>query len=111
MIRLVSKVTLPPATMRIETDPAEIAKAQAQRAQFDANARWLQAHAREIYSQNRGRFFCIAGQELFTADTGEAAIAAARSRHPDDHGFFFGSFLSKSRFESDADPRRVVRLR
>jgi hypothetical protein len=75
--------------MRIETDPEEIARANAQRAQFDANARWLQEHAHEVYSQNRGRFFCIAGQELFTADTMEAAIAAARSKHPDDHGYFF----------------------
>jgi hypothetical protein len=88
MIRVIPGGPPPPVAISIVTDPEEVAKAQRQHEQFDRNARWLQEHAHEVYSQNRGRYFCVAGQELFVADTGEAARAAARAKHPDDQGYF-----------------------
>src|SRR5213596_2506687 len=72
----------------VVTDPEEIRAARAQRERFDRNAAWLQANADRVYRENRGRCICIAGEELFVADTAEAALAAAAAKHPDDNGRF-----------------------
>jgi hypothetical protein len=77
-----------PIVMEEVTDPAELAAARARRAQFDRNAAWLQAHAAEVYPYHRGKFICIAGQELFVADTPGEAFAAATAAHPEDQGCF-----------------------
>ncbi len=69
-------------------DPEELAKARQQRKQFDRNAAWLQTHISEIYSQHRGKCICIAGEELFVANTAKEAIALATMAHPDDDGWF-----------------------
>jgi hypothetical protein len=79
----------PDMTMEIVTDPVELAKARAQRERFDRNAAWLQAHAHEVYPKCRGKFMCIAGEELFIGETVQEAIAAATAAHPDDDGRFF----------------------
>ena len=81
-----------PVVMEDVTDPEELAKAQAQRERFDRNSAWLQAHVAEIYSRYRGKCICIAGEELFVADTpeevlelgGEPIAAAARVLDPAD---------------------------
>jgi hypothetical protein len=77
-----------PITMEIITDPAELAPALAQRKQFDRNAAWLHAHAAEIYPKHRGKCVCIAGEELFVADTAREAAALATTAHPEDTGRF-----------------------
>jgi hypothetical protein len=68
------------------TDPVERAKNRASWERYHRNADWLQAHAHEVYSQNRGKFICIAGQELFVADTAEGAVGLAQAAHPEDDG-------------------------
>jgi hypothetical protein len=78
----------PAVIMEEVTDPDEIAKAQAQRARFDRNWAWFQARVPEIYSQHRGKCICIAGEELFTADTPQEALALATAAHPEDEGRF-----------------------
>jgi hypothetical protein len=85
MIRVALDRPSPPITMEIVSDPVEIAKMNALHAQAEKNAAWLQAHAQEVYS-HRGKYFCVAGQELFVADTFQDVIAAARAKHPDDQG-------------------------
>jgi hypothetical protein len=70
------------------TDPEELAKARTQRARFDRNTAWLQAHAAKVYPRYRGKCICIAGEELFVADTPEEVLALAKAAHPDDDGFF-----------------------
>jgi hypothetical protein len=70
------------------TDPAELAKAQAQRERFERNFAWFQAHAKEIYQQYRGKSVCIAGQELFVADSSAEAWALGEAAHPEDDGSF-----------------------
>jgi hypothetical protein len=70
------------------TDPAELAKARAQRVRFDRNTAWLQAHAAEVYPRYRGKCICIAGEELFVADTPEEVLTLAKAAHPDDDGYF-----------------------
>ena len=46
----------------------------------------VQAHAASAYSQHRGKHICIAGEELFTGDTAEEALALARAAYPEDDG-------------------------
>lgn len=70
------------------TDPEELNKARRQRERFDRNAAWLQAHISEVYTQHRGKYICIAGEELFVADTAKEVIAQATAAHPDDDGWF-----------------------
>ncbi|MEK6287717.1 MAG: hypothetical protein AABO57_18525 [Acidobacteriota bacterium] len=68
------------------TDPEELAKARAQDERFDRNSAWLQAHIPEVYSRHRGKCICVAGEELFVADTPEEVLAQARAAHPEDNG-------------------------
>jgi hypothetical protein len=77
-----------PIVMEEVTDPAELAKARARRERFDRNAAWLQAHAAEVYPRYRGKCICIAGEELFVADTPEEVLALASAAHPEDDGRF-----------------------
>jgi hypothetical protein len=75
--------------MEVVTDPVELAKARAQREKFDRNWAWLQAHTQEAYADaNRGRYICIAGEELFVADSAPEAERLGRAKHPDDDGSF-----------------------
>jgi len=67
----------PKIIMEEVTDPQELAEARAQRELFDRNADWLQAHASEVYTKYRGKVICIAGEELFAADSAKEAIALA----------------------------------
>jgi hypothetical protein len=75
-------------TMYEVTDPQELAEARLRREQFDRNYAWLQAHVSEVYAQYRGKCVCIAGEELFVADSPHEAMAQARAAHPDDAGWF-----------------------
>ena len=69
-------------------DPEELAKARAEREHFDRNSAWLQVHAAEVYAHYRGKCICVAGEELFVADTPEEAHALATAAHPEDDGSF-----------------------
>ena len=51
------------------TDPGELNKARVQDERFERNFAWFQAHAKEIFAQNRGKYIGIAGQRPFTSDT------------------------------------------
>jgi hypothetical protein len=77
-----------PIVMEEVTDLQELLKARQQREQFDRNSAWLQAHIAEVYSKHRGKCVCVAGEELFVADTVKEAIAQATTAHPDDKGWF-----------------------
>jgi hypothetical protein len=85
---MTSSKTASPVMMEVLTDPAELARSRARRKQFDRNAAWLQAHASEVYARNRGKCICIAGQELFVADSPQEALALGNAAHPDDEGSF-----------------------
>ena len=79
---------IPAVVMEEVTDPEELVKARAQDERFDRNFAWLQAHAAEVYTRYRGKCICIAGEELFVADTPEEALALATAAHPEDDGRF-----------------------
>ncbi len=68
------------------TDPEEIAKARAQHESYNRNLAWLNAHFKEVYTRHRGKFICVAGEELFVAATPKKVIALAKSAHPEDDG-------------------------
>lgn len=75
-----------PLVMVEVTDPAEIARIAKQRERFRKNSDWLQAHVPQVYAQHRGKCICVAGQELFVANTGPEVVAMARKVHPEDDG-------------------------
>jgi hypothetical protein len=66
--------------------PEEAAAAQVRSEHFDRNSDWLQAHVPEVYTNYRGKCICVAGQELFAADTITEAVATAKAAHPEDQG-------------------------
>ena len=68
------------------TDPREIAAFQSRWAQAQRNSDWLQSHAHEIYTQHRGKFIVVSGEELFVGDTPEEASELAKAAHPEDEG-------------------------
>lgn len=76
----------PTVVMEEVTDPEELAKARAQDERFERNSAWLQAHISEVYSQYRGKCICIAGEELFVAETPQEVIDLASAAHPEDNG-------------------------
>jgi hypothetical protein len=82
------KMKLPPTQITMEeiTDPEELAWFRVQWEQAERNSAWLQAHAHEIYTQQRGKFIVVAGEELFVGDTPEEANALAKAAHPEDRG-------------------------
>jgi len=66
----------------------ELTKARQQDERFERNWAWFEAHSAEIYARHRGKCLCIAGQELFVADTPAQALALATAAHPEDDGRF-----------------------
>jgi hypothetical protein len=70
------------------TDPAELDKARAQHARFRRNLAWFEAQGSEGYETHRGKCICVAGEELFSADLSEEALALAAAAHPEDDGRF-----------------------
>jgi hypothetical protein len=75
-----------PVVLSEETDPVELAKAQARHHRAERNSAWLQAHVPEIYAQHRGKCICVAGEQLFVTNTPEEAFALAKTAHPEDDG-------------------------
>jgi hypothetical protein len=70
----------------IVTDPVQRAAKALQEAQFTLNSNWLKEHSSEVFAKYRGKFICIAGQEVFAADLPEDAWAMAEAAHPEDEG-------------------------
>lgn len=68
------------------TDPGQLAEARAQWDRLERNTTWFRAHAAEIFRKHRGKSICVAGQELFVADSPREARELAKRAHPDDDG-------------------------
>lgn len=79
---------IPAVVMEEVTDPEELAKARVRRERFDRNSAWLQTHISEVYARYRGKCTCVAGEELFVADTSEEVLALATAAHTEDEGKF-----------------------
>ena len=85
-----------PMVMEDVTDPVELARAGARDEHLRRNLAWFEAHARELGSAHAGQCICIAGEELFVADTPEEALTQAKAAHPEDEGPFL-HYLSRER--------------
>jgi hypothetical protein len=71
--------------METVDDSCELQEARVRRIAFDRNSEWLETHAAEVYA-HRGKHICIAGQELFVADTAQEALRLGHTAHPADEG-------------------------
>lgn len=78
-------------------DPQGIAEARARRERFDRNSAWLQTHAEEVYTRYRGKCICVAGEELFVADTPEEVLAQARAAHSEDNGSILIRYIPREK--------------
>jgi hypothetical protein len=96
-----------PIVMSEVTDPVELAKARAWRERAARNSNWLQAHVREIYSQHRGKFICVAGEELFVADDAQQVVALALAAHPDEEGLLI-RYIPKEKIDRIYDTSRPL---
>ncbi len=77
-----------PVEMSLEQlPPEELEKIRKRRERYERNWAWLEAHAAEAY-QHRGKFLCVAGEELFVGDSVEEVLARAAAAHPEDDGRF-----------------------
>jgi hypothetical protein len=86
-----------PIVMSELTDPVELARSRAQNERADRNSAWLQAHVPEIYANYRGKCICVAGEELFVADTVAEVMALAKAAHPEDDGAILRYILKEKR--------------
>ena len=73
------------------------AQAQARHERFARNSAWLQRHATEIYTHYRGKCICVAGEELFVADTPEEVLAQARTAHPEEQGSILIRYIPREK--------------
>lgn len=78
----------------LESTPEERAASLAQRERYLNNLRWYSEHIEEIAASHRGKYICVAGQELFTGTDFGQVLAAARAKHPDDIGAMFSKHVS-----------------
>lgn len=99
-----------PVIMEEMTDAEELTKARAQDERFERNWVWFETHAAEIYRQHRGKCLCVAGQELFVADTPEQVLALATAAHPKDDGRFTRYIPKERTGRIYAHRRRMVSL-
>jgi hypothetical protein len=93
------------------TDAGELEKARAQDERFARNWAWFEAHASEIYATHRGKCICVAGEELFAAETPEEALAKAIAAHPDDDGRFTRLIPRERLARVYADHRHLAYMR
>jgi len=88
MIIQTSTKPLPPMVMEEITDPEFVAGHRRRIAAWEKNLAWMNAHVDEVYAKHKGKCICVAGQELFVADTPKEARALAKAAHPDDEGIY-----------------------
>jgi len=88
---------IPRIIMEEVTDPEELAQARALDERFARNSAWLQRHATEIYTHYRGKCICVAGEELFIADTPEEVLAQARAAHPEEKGSILIRYIPREK--------------
>ncbi len=93
------------------TDPAAIARSQAQFARFQRNSNWLKVHWGDLLPQARGKFLAVAGEKAFLGDTPDEAWRKAKAAHPEDDGAFSQYVLPRLGPRIYPNYRRVVAVR
>ncbi len=85
----------PQMIMEGVSDAVALEQTREQDARFARNWAWFEAHAAEIYAAHRGKCICVAGGDLFVAETPEEALAMATAAHSNDDGRLCVSYPSK----------------
>ena len=96
-----------PLKVEVRSDPPDRQRALARRERFARNAAWLESRASEVFSLHRGKCICIAGQELFVAETAEEAVKLAAAKHPDDDGYYL-RYIYREKVPRIYENRRLV---
>ena len=91
-------MVIPNFKMYEETDPVEIAKSNERHRKLRLNCDWVNANSSIVYS-HRGKYVCVAGQELFVGERMAEVLALARVAHPDDDAPFV-NFVPEKRLEA-----------
>ena len=88
MIKFINQADKEGPTVTMTTvEAADLSDAdRVQLASRKLNYAWFDAHAVEIYEANRGKWICVAGQELFSADALGEVTALAKAEHPQETG-------------------------
>jgi hypothetical protein len=68
------------------TDPDELAKMAILWKKIDINSEAFERFAPDIYKNHRDKFVCVAGGQLFIADTSKEVLGAAKAAFPNDNG-------------------------
>jgi hypothetical protein len=77
----------PPMTMSVEDPrPEGWTPSPGQIERYERNEAWFSPRLAEIHAQHQGTWICVAGQELFVADTMEEVTALAEAAYPEDDG-------------------------
>jgi hypothetical protein len=66
--------------------PEELAAFHAQGVRYERNLAWLLPRLHEIHARHKGNCICVAGEELFVAESPQEVLALARAAHPEDDG-------------------------
>ena len=79
----------PPAIVDVPTTPEERAANRAEHERFLRNVAWFNAHSAALYRDHRGKYVCVAGEELFVGEDPGIVFAEAAAKHPADRGAMF----------------------
>jgi hypothetical protein len=104
MIKQAGSTLKSPVMMEIEGEPTDLTETRDKHGRFDRNLKWFETHAAELGETYRGKFYCVAGEALFVADTAREAFLMARAAHPDDDGLFTGYVPRTSAIRIYANP-------
>jgi len=85
---MIKVVPSPLTAIEEMTDPAELARAQVHRKQFDRNWAWLKQHATEINTRHRGKYVVVAAEQKFIGNTAEEVWAQVAEVGIEDKGSF-----------------------
>jgi hypothetical protein len=102
--------TIIPCLVEEVTNSEQLAEAREQRERYARNIAWLRTRSGEIFSRYRGKCICVAGEELFVADTPGEALALAKAAHPEDNGWYLRYIPREKVARIYAGQRRVAPL-
>ncbi len=80
-------VPFPKVIVEVEVSEQERAANILAQKQFHLNMQWWNERVAELEPLHRGRFVCVAAQELFVGDNAKEVIDRATAAHPNLGGF------------------------
>jgi hypothetical protein len=97
MIRSTDHGPVPTIGPPLELDPAERTAFAARHEKFLRNMTWFEQNLADIRTRYGGRFVCVAGGQVFVADSAREAVALAHTAHPDERGAGYFTYVTPVR--------------